>query len=93
MKMIQNQKLTSRKVAELEIFNGANVESVRNVENTEKREIDCLHCQEVDTLNSKFDCENMSCVIKYIEFEMLCINKLVLENVLTGLHESRGDYM
>ena len=56
--------------------------------NIEKREIDCLCYQ-----NSKFDCENMSCVIKSIEFETLCINKLVLENVLTGLHESRGDHM
>ena len=61
--------------------------------NIEKREIDCLCCQEVDALNSKFDRENMSCVIKSIEFETLCINKLVLENVLTGLHESRGDHM
>ena len=93
MKMIQNQKLNSRKVAELEILNGANVASVTNVENIEKREIDCLCCQEVDTLNSKFDCENTSCVIKSIELQTLCINKLVLENVLTGLHELWGDYM
>ena len=61
--------------------------------NIEKREIDCLCCQEVDALNSKFDRENMSCVIKSIEFETLCINKLVLENVLTEQHESRGDHM
>ena len=50
--------------------------------NIEKREIDCLRCQEVDALGSKFDRENMSCVIKFIEFETLCISKLVLENVL-----------
>ena len=37
--------------------------------NIEKREIDCLCCQEVDALNSKFDRENMSCVIKSIQFE------------------------
>ena len=37
--------------------------------NIEKREIDCLCCQEVDALNSKFDRKNMSCVIKSIEFE------------------------
>ena len=61
--------------------------------NIEKREIDCLCSQEVDVLNSKFDRENMSCVIKSIEFEMLCINKLVLQNVLTGLHELTGDQM
>ena len=61
--------------------------------NVEKREIDCLCCQEVDALNSKFDRENMSCVIKSTEFETLCINKLVPENVLTGLHESRRDHM
>ena len=35
----------------------------------------------------------MSCVIKSNEFEKLCINKLVLENVLIGLHESRGNHM
>ena len=46
--------------------------------NIEKREIDCLCCQEVDALNSKFDRESMSCVIKSIEFGALCINKLVL---------------
>ena len=56
--------------------------------NIEKREIDCLSYQ-----NSKFDCENMSCVIKSIEFETLYINKFVLENILTGLHESRRDHM
>ena len=61
--------------------------------NIEKREISCLCCQEADALNSKFDRENMSCVIKSIEFETLYINKHVLENVLTGLHESRVDHM
>ena len=50
--------------------------------NIEKREIDCLCCQEIDALSDKFDRENMSCVIISIEFETLCINKLVLENVL-----------
>ena len=54
--------------------------------NIEKREIDCLCCQDVEGLYSKLDRENMSCVIKSIEFETLCIKKLVLENVLTGLH-------
>ena len=61
--------------------------------NIEKREIDCLCCQEVDALNSKFDRKSMSCVIESNEFETLCINKLVLENVLTRQHESRGDHM
>ena len=61
--------------------------------NIEKREIDCLCCQEVDTLSSKFDCENMSCVIKSTEFETLCINKLVLEIILSGLYELRRDHM
>ena len=56
--------------------------------NIEKREIDCLCYQ-----NSKFDCKNMSCVIKPIEFETLCINKFVLENILIGLRESRRDHM
>ena len=61
--------------------------------NIEKRGIDCLCCQEVNVLNSKFDRKNISYIIKFIEFETLCINKLVLENVLIVLHELRGDYM
>ena len=27
------------------------------------------------------------------EVQIICINKAVLENVLTGLHDSRGDYL
>ena len=83
------QKQTSKKVAEFEILNDANVGSVIQ----KKKEIDCLCCQEVEALNSKFDRENMSCVIKPIEFETLCINKPVPEKVLTGLYKSRGDQM
>ena len=25
------------------------------------------------------------------EFKILCLNKVILENVLTGLHETKGD--
>ena len=59
----------------------------------EKREIDCLCCQEVDALNSKFDEENVSCIAKSIEFEILCTRKFVLENVLIGFHEIKGDHL
>jgi len=60
----------------------------------EKREIDCLCCQEVHALNSKFDAENnIACITELKDFKMLCTNKTVLENVLVGLHEARGDYL
>jgi len=59
----------------------------------ENREIDCLCCQEVDALNSKFDDENIHCVTESTGFATLCTNKLVLANVLTGLHETKGDYL
>ena len=57
----------------------------------EKREIDCLCCQEVDALNPKFDEENVSCIANSTEFKILCTRKSVLENVLVGLHEIKGD--
>ena len=58
-----------------------------------KREIDCLCCFEVHALNSKFDTENISCIIQSKEFEMLCTSEIVLKNVHTGLHGTRGDYL
>lgn len=58
------------------------------------REIDCLCCQEVAALNSKFDTDNINyCILESREFETLCLNGSVLKNVLTGLHVSRGDYL
>ena len=58
-----------------------------------KREIDCLCCFEVHALNSKFDTENISCIIQSKEFEMLCMSEILLKNVLTGLHETRDDHL
>ena len=59
----------------------------------EKREIDCLYCFEVHALNSKFDTENISCIIQSKEFEMLCTSEIVQKNVLPGLLETRGDHL
>lgn len=59
----------------------------------ETREIDCLCCQEVDALNSKFDTEVMNCIIQSKDFDTLCCNETVLKNVLTGLHETKGDHL
>ena len=74
MKMIQNQKLDkSSRVGNLEWCKCGEC-------NIEKKEIDC---QEVDAPISKSDCENMSSVIKSIDFERLYINELILKNVLT----------
>ena len=53
--------------------------------NVEKREIDCLCCLEVTALNEKFDKFSVKCVTEAEEFQIFCINKAVLENVLTGL--------
>lgn len=46
----------------------------------EKRDIDCLCCQEVHALNLKFDAENnIRCITESKDFEILCTNKTVLE--------------
>jgi len=54
-----------------------------------KTGVDCLFCQEIDALNSKFDNKNIHCITHSTGFTTLCINKLVLANVLTGLCETR----
>ena len=59
----------------------------------ERREIDCLCCQEVASLNSKFEKSNIVCMIDSPEFSTLCLNEYVLQIVLTGLHVSIGDYL
>ena len=59
----------------------------------EKRETDCLCCQEVAAWNSKFNSCVTDCITKSSEFTTLCLNESVLKNVLTGLHISRGDYL
>ena len=56
----------------------------------ERREIDCLCCQEVASLNSKFEKSNIVCIIDSPEFSTLCLNEYVLQIVLTGLHVSIG---
>ena len=62
----------------------------RNCKN-EKREIDCLCCQEVNAVNGIFHNEQVQCAAMCEEFKTLCLNKVVLKNVLTGLHETKGD--
>ena len=57
----------------------------------EKREIDCLCYQEVDALTGIFHNEKFKCAVMCKEFKTFCLNKVVLKNVLTGLHETRGD--
>lgn len=56
----------------------------------EIREIDCLCCLEVDAISEeKF--ENQNCITLCTEFKTLCLEKFVLQNVLVGLHKTRGD--
>ena len=57
----------------------------------EEREIDCLCCQEVAALNENIEKFSVKCITTATEFQTLCLNKAVLENVLVGLHDSRGD--
>ena len=59
----------------------------------ENREIDCLCCQEVAALNERFDKLAVNCITEDEELRTLCLNKAVLENVLTGLHDSKGDHL
>ena len=61
--------------------------------NIEKKEIDCLRCLEVTALNETFDKFLVKWVNEVEEFQIFCINKAVLENVLTGLRDWRGDYL
>ena len=59
----------------------------------EKREIDCLCCQDVAALNSKFNNCDTDCTTESPEFTTPFLNESFLENVLTGLHISRADYL
>ena len=56
----------------------------------EIRDIDSLCCTEVAAIaEEKF--EGKKCVTLTKEFDLLCVNKTILKNVLIGLHETRGD--
>ena len=50
-------------------------------------------CLEVTVLNEKFDKFSVKCVAGAEEFQIIGIIKAVLKNVLTRLHDSRGDYL
>ena len=53
-------------------------------------EIDSLYCTEVPAITEgKF--EGKKCITLAHEFELLCLNKTVLKNVLVGLYETQGD--
>ena len=56
---------------------------------TEIREIDSLCCAEVPAFLDEF--ERKKCITLGHKFELLCLNKTILKNVLVGLHETRGD--
>lgn len=56
----------------------------------ESREIDCLCCSEVSAISEdKF--ENNICITEAREFKKLCLDTVILKNVLVALHESKGD--
>ena len=58
----------------------------------EIRDVDSLCCTEVAAIvEEKF--EGKKCVTLAKEFELLCLNKTILKNVLVGLHETRGDFL
>ena len=56
----------------------------------EIREINCLCCQEVAVISDdKY--ESQKCITLSQQFKTLCLEKLVLKNVLVGLQKTRGD--
>ena len=56
----------------------------------EIREIDSLCCTEVPAIiEDKF--EGKKCITLAHEFELLCLRKIILKQVLVGLHKTRGD--
>lgn len=59
----------------------------------ETREIDCLCCREEAALNEKFDEGDFQCIIESPRFSKMCLDEDILGNVLTGLHETRGDHL
>ena len=60
----------------------------------EKQEINCLCCQELAALNEKTNFEkNVTCTTEAEEFKTLCLNKVVLQNVLVVFHDATGDYL
>ena len=69
-----------------EILLGANALSII------LRKENCLCYQEV-TVNEKFDKFSVKCITEAEEFQIFSINKAVVENVLTELHDSRGNYL
>ena len=44
-------------------------------------------------MNEKFDNFSVKCITEAEEFQILSINKAVVENVLTELHDSRSNYL
>ena len=56
----------------------------------ETREVDCLCCKEVPAISEK-QFENHVCVTDSIEYSKLCLEPIVLKNVLVGFHETKGD--
>ena len=55
---------------------------------------DCLCCQELAALNEKLHVEkNATNTTEAEEFKTLCLNKVVLQNVLVGLLDARGNYL
>ena len=56
----------------------------------EIRELDSLCCTEVPAIiEDKFD--RKKCITLAHEFELLCLSKTILKQVLVGLHKTRGD--
>ena len=81
--------LSSESKSEEIEFERQNETSVTNLDwctcgncKNEKREIDCLFCQEVDCLKGIFHNEQVKGAVMFEEFKSLRLNKVVLKNVL-----------
>jgi len=49
--------------------------------------VECVCCQEVDSLKSKADQQHVSCITMHDRFEAVCLLPDVLKAVLTVLHD------
>ena len=56
----------------------------------ETREIDCLCCQEFAAISEE-NLEGNQCITMLKQFQILCLEKLVLTIFLVGLHEAKRD--
>ena len=64
---------------------------MRIVKTKKKGKLTVYVAKKLMPLNGIFHNEQVKCAVMCEEFKTLHLNKVVLKNILTGLHETRGD--